>query len=409
MEPRSRRPLTPDEHARRRALRRQQQVRRRRAGAALVLAAAIGGVTAWAATASSDSPATEAAGSSEAAGASAPRRGGTTAASAARRAAGRPVTIGWAGDAVPASDAFGLPEDPSILFGAVRSVLRRPDLMVGNLEGTLTTRGTSKCPGGSGGSCYAFRSPPGYARLFADAGFDVLNLANNHASDYGPVGLEDTRRALERVKIAHTGAPGQVAVRTVKGTRVAVVGFASYTWSAPLNEPAAVRALVRKAAGQADVVVVTFHGGAEGSDRQHVPNGPENYLGENRGHLRAFARTAVDAGADLVVGSGPHVLRGLEVYKGRLVAYSTGNFVGWKTFSLSGALSQSCVLEVTLRPDGGWVRGRIVPTRLVGEGSAAPDPDRQAVAVMRELSQADFGARAPRISDSGEITLPSRS
>ncbi len=374
------------------------------------MAALIGGITAWAATTGSDGGRTDA---QAATGVSAP---GTTGAGTATAPAaggtgapgGAPVTIGWAGDAVPAADAFGLPPDPSVLLGEVRSILRRPDLMIGNLEGTLTTRGTSKCPGGSGGNCYAFRSPPSYARLFADAGFDVMNLANNHAADYGPVGLEDTRRALRAVKVDHTGAPGQVTVREVKGTRVAVVGFASYTWSAPLNEPRAVRALVRKAASQADLVVVTFHGGAEGSDRQHVPQGREDYLGENRGDLRAFARTAVDAGADLVVGSGPHVLRGLEVYKGRLVAYSTGNFVGWRTFSLSGPLSVSCVLEVTLRPDGRWVRGRIVPTRLVDPGRAAPDPSRQAVQVMRSLSDADFGARAPRISSTGAITPPGR-
>ena len=370
------------------------------------MAATIGGVTAWAATAGSDREGTEAQAATARGGSAA---GATTVAPARAAEESAPITIGWAGDAVPASDAFGLPSDPSVLFRDVRAVLRRPDLMVGNLEGTLTTRGASKCPGGSGGSCYAFRSPPSYARLFADAGFDVLNLANNHASDYGPVGLADTRRALEGAKIAHTGAPGQVTVRTVKGVKVAVVGFASYTWSAPLNEPRAVRSLVRKAATQADLVVVAVDGGAEGSDRQHVPQGREDYLGENRGDLRAFARTAIDAGADLVVGSGPHVLRGLEVYKGRLVAYSTGNFVGWRTFALSGALSQSCVLQVTLRADGRWVRGRIVPTRLVGEGAAALDPDRQAVRVMRSLSQADFGNRAPRIADTGAITLRSRS
>ena len=162
-------PPTPEERARQRAVRRRRQFRRRRAGAALALAAVIGGVTGWAAAARSDDARPDARPAAAPAGTTAARPGATTAAARRAPASGAPVTIGWAGDAVPASDAFGLPTDPSVLFGAVRDVLRRPDLMIGNLEGTLTTRGTSKCPGGSGGNCYAFRSPPAYARLFADA------------------------------------------------------------------------------------------------------------------------------------------------------------------------------------------------------------------------------------------------
>ncbi len=156
-------------------------------------------------------------------------------------------------------------------------------------------------------------------------------------------------------------------------------------------------------------MIVTFHGGAEGSDKTHVPNGTEYFLGENRGNLRAFSHAVVDAGADLVVGHGPHVLRGMEFYKGRLIAYSMGNFAGYGVFSLSGPLGVSGVLKATLRADGTWVKGRLVATRLVGEGVPALDPAESAhgdrahalalrLRATRSPRDAHGRAAAPRLS-----------
>jgi hypothetical protein len=188
--------------------------------------------------------------------------------------------------------------------------------------------------------------------------------------------------------------------------RVALVGFASYPWAQDLTDIPAARRLVRKAAREAELVLVTFHGGAEGTDRTHVPRGTEYYLGENRGNLRAFAHAVVEAGADLVVGHGPHVLRGMEWYRDRLIAYSTGNFAGYGVFSLGGALSVSGILRVTLRADGSWVRGRLVPTQLVGEGVPALDPAERAHGVVRRLSREDFGRRGIRVSYTGVLRPP---
>ena len=134
---------------------------------------------------------------------------------------------------------------------------------------------------------------------------------------------------------------------------------------------------MKKAAANADVVIVTMHAGAEGADRTHVPPGTETYLGENRGNVVAFSHAVVDSGADVVIGHGPHVLRGMEWYKGRLIAYSLGNFAGYKVFALGGPLSLSGILRVTLRGDGGFDSGTLVPTRLVGAGSAGARPGRE--------------------------------
>jgi len=316
------------------------------------------------------------------------------------------VTVGWSGDAVPASVDRGLPPDPARLLRAVKPLLRRPDVMVGNLEGTLTSVSTSSKCGPDAEDCVAFRSPPAYARLFADAGYDVLSLANNHSHDFGPAGLAETRAAVRGVGIATTGGPDEIAVRTVRGIRVAVVGFAPYGWAAPLNDPDAVSELVSRAAAAADVVLVVFHGGAEGPDALHVPAGRETAFGEDRGDLRAFARTALAAGASAVLGAGPHVVRGAEVVRGRLAAYSVGNLVGYRTLSSAGVTGTTAVLHLTFAADGRWLAGRLLPTRQVPPGYAEPDPDRAAVALVARLSREDFGPTAARIAPDGTIRPP---
>jgi len=313
------------------------------------------------------------------------------------------VTVGWSGDAVPASVDRGLPPDPGRLLRDVTALLRRPDVMIGNLEGTLTRVPTStKCAPGAD-DCVAFRSPPEYARLFADAGFDVLSLANNHSHDFGDAGLAETRRAVEATGLATTGLPGQVAVRTVRGIRIAVVGFAPYGWAAPLNDPAAVRALVARARADADIVVVVFHGGAEGAGALHVPPGREIAFGEDRGDLRAFARTALAAGASAVLGAGPHVVRGAEVVGRRPVAYSVGNLVGYRTLSSAGVTGTTAVLHLTFTADGSWSGGRLHPTRQVPPGYAEPDPERRAVELVGRLSREDFGPTAARLGPDGRF------
>jgi hypothetical protein len=147
-----------------------------------------------------------------------------------------------------------------------------------------------------------------------------------------------------------------------------------------------------------------IHAGAEGSGMTRVPYGAETYLGEPRGDSRAFSHAVIDAGADLVVASGPHVMRGMEIYRGRLIAYSLGNFAGYKVFGLGGTLSTSGVLQATLAADGRFRTGRLRPTALVGAGT--PAPGGSAVSLVRSLSLQDFGARAARIGDDGTIRAP---
>ena len=170
-------------------------------------------------------------------------------------------------------------------------------------------------------------------------------------------------RALHRAGIAQTGMPGEITIMHVKDFRIAFLGFAPYPNTGSLTDLPAARRLIHRASEKADLVVVAIHAGAEGTAALHLTGGEETYLGEDRGNPEAFAHMAVDAGADLVLGSGPHVLRAMELYHDRLIAYSLGNFAGYHNFTVEGVLGESVVLHVTLAADGAFRAG---PAR-VGE------------------------------------------
>lgn len=299
------------------------------------------------------------------------------------------------------------PKDGEGMLGAVAPLLKAADITFGNLEGPLADKGVTNK---KGPNSYAFRVPTRYGRHLKEAGFDVLSLANNHASDFGPSGRESTVRTLEALGIAHAGHDrNDTAFLTVRKSRVAVVACAHNLISLNVNDPASAAQAVRAAARQADLVIVSFHGGGEGSRFRHVPNGPEIYLGERRGDLRRFTHAVVDAGADLVLGHGPHVLRGMELYRGRLIAYSLGNFATYGKFGLRGPTGLSVILEVKLDPETGLlVSGRLHPVRQIGKGIPRPDLAKTALAEIRALARADFGKSAAPLTVDGILSLKRR-
>jgi poly-gamma-glutamate capsule biosynthesis protein CapA/YwtB (metallophosphatase superfamily) len=321
-----------------------------------------------------------------------------------------PLVVAAVGDIMLGStypDARGLPpRDGADVLRAVTPLLSHADLTFGNLEGPLCDSGTTKkC----GPNSHAFRVPTRFGRHLKAAGFDVLSLANNHAGDFGPAGREETRRTLDFLGITHAGGGHQddVGRLTVNGSRIAVVAFATNPISLNLNDIKAASAAVTAAARTADIVIVSFHGGGEGAARQHVPYGPEMYLGERRGDLRRFAHAVVDAGADLVLGHGPHVVRGMEIYQRRLIAYSLGNFATYGGFSLSGPAGLSLILEARLSPaTGEFLGGRVHSLKQPWPGGPIPDPTGSVIPVAARLSREDFGPVAVRFAADGTISPP---
>lgn len=312
------------------------------------------------------------------------------------------IEIGWVGDTTPGSMYGNPPDNGRALFAHVRDQLRKPDLMIANLEGTYSSGGTSKCAGSDSGLCFAFQAPPSFAKALPWAGIDFVNLANNHTNDYFQSGLDQTVAALEKNDVAYTGLPDQITVVDVEGVKVAAVGFSPYPWNANINDIPAARALVKKAAGKADVVVVLMHVGAEGSDKTHTPHGNEYAFGENRGDPRAFAHAVVDVGADLVLGSGPHVIRGIERYRTRLIAYSLGNFGGWGNFGTGGTLSLSGLLTVKVDAGGHVKSGRWLSVRLDEPGVPVLDSSHESARLVDQLSRTDF-SNTFRIDATGHV------
>jgi hypothetical protein len=314
------------------------------------------------------------------------------------------IEIGWVGDTTPGSMYGNPPNGGRALFEHVRDQLRAPDLMIANLEGTYSSGGASKCSGSDSSLCFAFQAPPSFAKALPWAGIDLVSMANNHANDYFGSGIEQTQAALRKNGVDYTGMPDQITTVDVKGVKVAVLGFSPYSWNADINDIPAAKALVKRAGGAADVVVVLMHVGAEGSDKTHTPHGTEYAFGENRGDPRAFAHAVVDAGADLVLGSGPHVIRGIERYRTRLIAYSLGNFGGWDNFGISGTLGLSGLLTVRVDAGGHIHGGRWLSLRLADPGVPTVDPSDASAHLMTQLSEADF-SNTFAIDSSGRIKV----
>jgi hypothetical protein len=323
-----------------------------------------------------------------------------------------PLTIAAVGDVMLGSpypnESRMPPNDGADLLKEVTPILSAADIAFGNLEGPIIDSGmSSKCAPGST-RCFAFRVPTRYGKYLKDAGFDVMSAANNHAGDFGDAGRESTRKVLDDLGIKHAGSDRDqysTAYLEVKGKKVAFIGFAHNSIVPNVNELENARRLVESAKKKADIVVVSFHGGAEGTGAQHVPNRTEIFGGEARGNLPAFAHTVIDAGADLVLGHGPHVMRGLEIYNGHLICYSLGNFATYGWFVLEAETALTEILEIKLGADGKFLGGKINAGRQEGRGGPLLDKSGESIRVVRSLSEADFGANAPKIADDGTITV----
>jgi hypothetical protein len=336
--------------------------------------------------------------------------------------------------------ADGVPPDSGRgLLDAARPALVG-DLVVGNFEGVLADTGTSaKCARDRDetaerarprptparrkvraaqaqdtlpppAKCYAFRTPTALAPRLVDAGFTHLNLANNHANDYGPAGRASTERILDSLGLDLYGPLGRIAIDSVRRgdslTTVGLIGFTTYPYAYDLLDIARSVAVVDSVRPLVDLLVVTFHGGAEGVRALHVAEVPESLGREPRGELRRWARAVIDAGADAVVGHGPHVLRGIEFYRGRPIAYSLGNFLTYRGFNLEGPLGVTAVLQLELGPDGNFRGGRLIPMAQRPREGPAPDAAGAALDLVGRLSAEDFGASGARIAPDGRVLAP---
>ena len=332
---------------------------------------------------------------------------------------GQPVTIVAVGDIMMGSD-FPTPLlHPALVPGAAAEavlddrllgILREADLTVGNMEGTLFDGFGPHKTCSNPAACFVFRSPEHYAGILADAGFDLMALANNHSGDFADAGRDATIAALARHGIGAAGvdvAGARTATVALDGgLTVGFIAFAPNRGTLPITDIPRAERLVADLAAAHDLVVVGFHGGAEGRGYTRVPRTTEIFLGENRGDVFTFSRRMIDAGADLVVGHGPHVPRAVEVYRERLIAYSLGNFWTYGRMNIRGLGGVGPVVEATMAPDGQLLAARIHGTRQVDRGVPRHDPENEAARVIAELTAADFPEVPVAFAPDGRLSGP---
>ncbi|WP_461487039.1 CapA family protein [Pedobacter sp.] len=294
------------------------------------------------------------------------------------------------GSAFPSK--LNLPPDDAVnSFKAVDSFLKG-DIVFGNLEGCFLNSGNSvKCKGINPNNCYAFRMPDRYAGIFKKAGFNVLSVANNHVGDFNNKGRKNTAKILDSLQIHYAGQLDKpFDLFTIGSVKYAFIAFAPNENTVDLRKIDSAKLLVAALKKQADIVIVSFHGGGEGARFEHVTRKIEMFYKENRGNVYAFSHGVIDAGADVVLGHGPHVTRAVEVYKNKFIAYSLGNFCTYGMFSLKGPNGIAPLLQIKLNAKGDFLYANVVSVKQDKTNRLTLDNTQAAFKKIKALTDADF-------------------
>jgi hypothetical protein len=297
------------------------------------------------------------------------------------------------------------PDSAKDSFKAVLTELKTADVTFGNLEGTLLDGGHPADYKKKMANPYYFRMPPTYASVLKDAGFDIVSLANNHVGDFGDRGRISTTAVLDSTGINYAGLLSHpTVIFKSDGITYGFCAFAPNANTVPIMDLKNAATIIKDLKKQVDIVIVSFHGGGEGAGFEHVPFKCESYMGQKRGDVHAFAHNAIDAGADVIFGNGPHVTRALERYNNRLIAYSLGNFCTYKSVSVAGVCGIAPLLRVSLNKKGEFLSGRIIAIKQTHLHGLERDSSNKVVARIKQLTQADFPQSGLNIADNGEIS-----
>ena len=291
-----------------------------------------------------------------------------------------------------------------LLWKDAKPYLLEADVTFGNLEGVILTDGGEQKKCSNPKACYLFRTPDHLAFQYQENGFDLLSLANNHANDFGRTGRLNTQGVLDSLGIAYAGsAEKHYTSITAKRVRIGMVAVAPNRGTLSIHQIDTVKAIVQHLDSLNDLVIVSFHAGAEGVKNTHVTRKREFYYGEDRGNVYEFSHDMIDLGADLLIGHGPHVPRAIEVYKGRLIVYSLGNFLTYGRFNLRGLTGQAPLFEISIRPNGEFLGGKIVSFLQDYDLGPRLDSNHRAAKTIKRLSEEDFPQNEIVVDDSQRI------
>jgi len=304
------------------------------------------------------------------------------------------------------SKSFLPPNDGKGLLVDVLDHLQNADVTFGNLEGTLFDEGGKPKTCKDSTICYVFRTPAKYVDRYVEAGFDLLSIANNHSGDFGAEGRTKTKAVLDEAGMLYAGLAGtdETIIFEKDSIRYGLAAFAPNAGTCDIRNLPKAKQIVANLQLECDVVIVSFHGGAEGPTKQHVPKVTEEFYGENRGDVYKFAYAVIDAGADIVFGHGPHVTRAVELYNDRFIAYSMGNFCTYGRFNLNGPAGFAPIIKLEINKQGEFLGGEIVPIYQQKTHGPKIDSQRRAIKTIIELTKADFPDTPLNISGTGRMT-----
>ncbi len=337
---------------------------------------------------------------------------------AASHAMPQQVTIALAGDIMMGNTwpTDRLPtDDGKHIFNDVAPILQHADVACANLEGVIAPPDMGKPrKNPSSKRAFMFKMPPRYAKYLKEAGLDFLGLSNNHIYDFYSEPIAYTEKALAEAQIGFAGArdPAKkgaahtfTAYKKIGGVTYGFASFGTELYNANLHDSLLVKNIVSTLRSKANVVIVCFHGGAEGSAARHLPKrGAEMFHGDNRGDLRTFTHRCIDLGADVVFGSGPHVVRAIELYRGHFIAYSLGNFCtcGMGISGLTG-IAPCITLNISTK-DGKFKSGKIHAFRQQYMAGPKTDKSGAAISEIRDLTLSDISNSALTIENDGTIS-----
>ena len=319
------------------------------------------------------------------------------------------IILSFVGDVMTGSDypdkSYLPSNEGKDIFKSVENYFKNSDINFANLEGAIANTNTRSSKRSK--NSYSFRMPPYMANRIAEAGFNIVAVANNHSRDFGDKGYKQTQEYLKNAEIKIVGNILNTAtIIEIKNKKIGFLAFYYFSYANnSIQDITSAKALVEKTKKECDFLIVSFHGGAEGGNMFRVPKETEIFYGENRGDVYKFARAVSDAGADLIIGHGPHVLRAMEIYNNSFIAYSLGNFVGYKQFSLAGNNGISAILQITLNDNLKINSAKVIPIKLINGGIPSVDYSNEAIKKLNNYADLDFPNSGIKFNSEGEAIL----
>ena len=301
-----------------------------------------------------------------------------------------------------------LPKNDANILQNTQNILKNADITVGNLEGTLFDNGGTTKICNNQNVCYVFRIPSRYGAYLKQAGFDYLSIANNHSNDFGEIGIKKTMKNLDNLGIKYSGIEdiAESAILEKDGKKFGFISFSPNSATVKLNDYNYAKKLISELKSKVDIVIVMFHGGAEGANAEHITKRHEIFHGEDRGNVYEFAHFAIDNGADIIFGQGPHVTRAVELYKNKFISYSAGNFATFGKINISGSMGLAPIFKIKIDSNGNFISGEIIPIRQTYE-SLGPfiDSEKSVIKKIISLNKSDFpNGNGLSITADGKIT-----